>query len=355
MSVPVTYADEIDPPTLSDALSVSVLLRLMSATASTAAPDLPLYRVSGVMDAVLLGAAAYDSRRARQIVVVARHRQRGYPLDPARMALELRHAGVDVVFLADAGITAEAVSEALTRRLAVPAGGVRVLRPDMAEDDTAARHPLLCHNDVPDADQLHAEILKAVNSASNQPRRALAPVKHMPVGKTGADPETKRLRLQVQELRKDLRAMEDRLAAQSRPVFADGYAQFRHDLYRAWLAATEEGDRSEWPLREFALGPEFLASITEQQIVDRDRVIRACVDVITGRHAKIPGRVSHRLRINGESGNSSPVRRRDDGSIAWRCAVQTVGASAARLMWWERTDNVVELAAVRPHDDYRIV
>lgn len=76
-----------------------------------------------------------------------------------------------------------------------------------------------------------------------------------------------------------------------------------------------------------------------------------CVDVLTGRAARTAGHAAHPLRA-GTEGASSPVIR-EDGAMAWRCAIQRNSPAAARLTWWELTIGVVELSRVGHHDDYK--
>jgi hypothetical protein len=168
------------------------------------------------------------------------------------------------------------------------------------------------------------------------------------------------MRAKLTQITKQLRAetrarvkAEEALKNARRPVFADPVVQFAHDLWLAWLKNTEEGDRKKWPLRRWDLSEQFLDSIAAQQIVDYDRAVKACVDVVTGRHAEINSRQPHRLRASGGKAGSDYRVRPEDGAAAWRCWINQ-GPSAARLMWWERCDDVVELSLVCIHDDVRI-
>lgn len=343
----------------SDAMPIGILLRLMSSQTTTMRPEFPLFRVRGLAEAYQLAAIAYDIRRVRQLVVMSPDKH-GWQIDPVDVMLTVGdHA--DVVMLDDRQTT-ECVAEALTRPLAPFSGYIRILRPGLSEadggEDGRGRHPgvkpgfqraspqhtldvvrrkvnegLRVAHALP-ARPLTNDDLKAAVEAAVSAERAKA-----------AEATTK-----LATLKRELRSQQER-PEDERPVFADPHAQFRYDLHRAWLKATEEGDRPNWPLREWELGPVFLDSIDEQQIVDRAQVIRACVDVITGRHKEINSRASHKLRMR-EGGNSPAVVRDEDGAAGWRCSVNS-GPAAARLMWWELGD-FVELSVVATHDDIRI-
>lgn len=344
-------------PTRNDALAIGVLMRLMSSATTTQAPELPLYRVRGAAEAYELAAVAYDTRRTRQLVLMSPHRS-GWLLDPVDVAIAVGdHA--DVVMIDDSR-TAYDVDAAITKSFAVFGGGVRVLRPGMTEADER-RHRLVKIRDAEgneglDPDAALEGIERIVAEGLREPRRVFA--EHATQGEIRAavkqavaeeQARNRELTSKLATSRRALEKLQAELDAEERPVYADPHAQFRYDLHRYWLKATEEGDRPEWPLREWELGVLFLDSIAEQQIVDRPRVMRAVVDVITGRHKEINSRASRNMRTS-ISGNA-PAVTREDGAVAWRCSIN-LGPAAARLMWWEgRPDGVVELSRVATHDD----
>jgi hypothetical protein len=121
--------------------------------------------------------------------------------------------------------------------------------------------------------------------------------------------------------------------------------------FLAWLGVTHArlhgpAERTRYPLRRVAVGPEFLGSLRELQGVSLHRVLDACVHVATGRAAEIPGLELHPLRA-GAGGTEQ--RQRPDGARAWRCALQVHSPSARRLHFWKLEDGV-ELDRVGTHD-----
>lgn len=349
--------EDITLSTLSDSLPIAVLIQLLTPASPSSQPPLPLFRVRNSGEAYQFASACFDSRRSRQLVVMTKPTGRGWIVDPRSVA---QAVGVDAdVVMIDDGNTLTAVNDALTKKLGVYSGRVRVLRPGLTLDDEEDRHPLILVGEQTAEDtlieiELYVEDGTRLRREAHPADRFEAAVAEA-VRHAVADTERRERARTAEEtarattLKRALLKAEAALAEEQRPLFADPHAQFRYELHHAWLHATEEGDRQSWPLREWELGPEFLASIDAQQIVDRARVIRACVDVITGRHAEINSRASHQFRPAG--GNA---RRRDDGSIAWRCSIN-MGPSAARLMWWERADGIVEPSLVAAHDDFRII
>ena len=163
---------------------------------------------------------------------------------------------------------------------------------------------------------------------------------------------------QLQQARNDLAAerAKDTAEPATAVVFSDREEQFEHELWLSWLHTTPECDRDDWPLRPYQLGPEFLDSLDALEAISRPRLIRTCVDVVTGRYAEINGRQAKRLHDGTPtSGRGAPdLVRHSDGAIAWRCAVQTKGVGA-RMLWWELPGHEPELARLAGHNDFRIV
>lgn len=340
-----------------DALSIGVLMRLMSSQTSTAPPALPLYRVRDVAEAYQLAAIAYDTRRIRQLVVMSPGRH-GWQLDPVEVML---HVGDDAdVVILDNSKTIRDVAEALTRELTPFSGDVRILRPGLSEPNGTPEHgvnPIVRPGRDGSPKDALALIGRKVQDGKNLHRAIPGTLSEEDVA-AAVDAAVRAERARTADAASELASLRRTVRAQrqqdgeERRVYADPHAQFRYELHRAWLMATEEGDRQKWRLREWELGETFLDSIEEQQIVERPQVIRACVDVITGRYREINSRASHRLRSS--TGGNAPAVEGKDGEAAWRCSVNT-GPAAARLMWWECPGDLVKLSVVRTHDDLRIV
>lgn len=136
---------------------------------------------------------------------------------------------------------------------------------------------------------------------------------------------------------------------------SDGFADsdpvswIHTQIQRIWAERTKAGDRDAWPLREYTLGPEFVASFSTLTAAQRTKGIRACVDAITGRDKEIVGRDLHLVRT-GKSGNA-PYLSRADGAKCWRSALERGVASARRLHYWELPNNTIELSRIVLHDD----
>lgn len=131
------------------------------------------------------------------------------------------------------------------------------------------------------------------------------------------------------------------------PVFTDPERQLRYEIGEAWLHHLPENDRRDWPLREYTFGAKFLAGM-ETQLVSRSRIIVVIVDVLTRRAFGMPARGVH-THSAGHPAADNLVR--PDGATAYRAYVRKNTPGAPRLLWWEHTDNTVELAWVGHHDD----
>lgn len=125
----------------------------------------------------------------------------------------------------------------------------------------------------------------------------------------------------------------------------------RASIASLWAERTEPGERDTWPLRVYALGPEYLRSLAALDDGQLAKAVRASVDAVTGRDREIPGRDLHRLRSG--NGGDDPYRTRPDGAKAWRASLKQNAPGARRLHYWELPDGSIELARVVHHDDTR--
>jgi len=73
-------------------------------------------------------------------------------------------------------------------------------------------------------------------------------------------------------------------------------------------------------------------------------------EIVTGLAPQIPGREVHHLRTG--TGGDNPIRKRDDGAMAWRASLQVKTPSARRIHYWVLTNGQIELARVATHDDF---
>lgn len=335
---------------------VSVLTRLMSSSGATDTPPVPLYRARGAVDMYTLGALIFDARRTRPLVVVTTHKEHGALADVTRL-VEIVGGSADIVVVGDQPST-HILDSVVPHEFVVYGGGIRVYAPGIVEDSPREHRALITVD--PDDPDRHSRVLTDVEravQAAVKTRRA----RHLTLFETSAPDrsadgkalrqkeEIADLRKQVRELKRALGVAQADIVDEERQVFTDPEAQFHHELWLTWLRDTEESERDDtWALRRWVLGPEFLDSLDDHRIASRKQIVKACVDVVTGRHVERSGRKSHKAR---RAGALATVR--EDGAELWRCAVNNQTASAARLHWWKREDGVIELAYVGTHDDFR--
>lgn len=129
----------------------------------------------------------------------------------------------------------------------------------------------------------------------------------------------------------------------------DGESWLRHEVTGTWATRTTASEKRKYPLKEYVVGPRFLGSVNAFGDAYIDKVLRALVDVLTGRAAEVPGRDLHRLR-EGQGGNDPHVSR-SDGATCWRVSLEQNTASARRLHYWQLPSGRIELSRVVLHDD----
>lgn len=191
-----------------------------------------------------------------------------------------------------------------------------------------------------------------------------------------ADPEHERMRAENERLaaqldveRQERARAEHRLAELStmkrvgsnRPVRATDAPvtrpprteeELRSEVRRTWQQRVGDGERDEWPLRDYRIGPAFLGTWEALDPTQTTKALKAVVDVVTGRAHTIPGREVHRLRT-GDAGNA-PYVVRADGAQCWRCAIENATPSARRLHYWMLPDDGgIELSRLVLHDDMK--
>jgi hypothetical protein len=317
---------------------------------------LAVFRARNAPEARYLASVIFDSRRQRLLVVVVKDPRLPLKVDLAPLVAEVQDYA-DVVLL-DAALTASTMEAEVPLWLRPMHDTVRVYAPGADISDDRSTHPGIALDHHRPIAWNTTQVVRTTRSlGETQTKQAANGGRGDELHKEQVAHAATRQKLNTATTRvRDLRAANDSLTAAlddyRQSVFADPEIQFHHDLWMTWLRTTAEGDRSSWPLRAWDLSPAFIDSIAAQQIVDRDRVLRACVDVVTNRHAEIKSRASHRLR-RSEAATSGHRERASDGAGAWSCSIN-VGPAAARLRWWERKDGVVELSLVTAHDDVRL-
>jgi hypothetical protein len=133
------------------------------------------------------------------------------------------------------------------------------------------------------------------------------------------------------------------------PAFTDPAEQFRWDVHCEWVRRIPAAEKPFRQLKEFDIGPEFLASVERVEGVPRGKIASVVVEVLTGHAEHSAGRVPHQLR-SGPAG--SPYVTRPGGGTCWRVALHTNTPAARRLHYW-RTGDRFELSRVVLHDDFR--
>lgn len=299
-------------------------------------------------DALVVAAAIFDVRRRRPLVVITPSvRDGGFDVD-ARTVAAMVWEFADTVVME----TVNAASELNTQ---VPSwmptygGAVRVFAPGADRCDEATRHPLIRAVWQRDREPQHLKIVNWARTVANS--------------RNDHDPEhkllamTRKYNAMMEELNDARTKLKDRPTETREPdmprVYRDDEAQFEHDVFNVWLATTAEGsDRQAWAMRDYILGPKFLGSLEDMKIASRATVMRAVVDVITGRYCEINGREA---KLLNPPGSRKKQIRPSDGATAWRCSIASNTPGAPRLMWWECPGDIPELSLVAHHDDFRIV
>lgn len=158
---------------------------------------------------------------------------------------------------------------------------------------------------------------------------------------------------QLQQFRSRLRKAGGRRAhTDDEAVFADAERGFRHAVEAAWARRTPRNEQADRPLTDYAIGPDFLASLDELEGVSRAKVADVVFEIVTDLAKDLTSRALHQLR-ESEAGGSPYRRREADGATCWRVSLQVNTPSARRLHFWKCPDGRVELARVGTHDDFR--
>lgn len=325
---------------------VGALLPLMSTGFDRPLPEAPtLYTADGELDAIQLPSVIFDIRRSRPLLVATRCGHRP-PADLTDLAATLWPTA-DVVDVRTHE-TAQAFCAHVPSWLGAYGGQVRLYLPGTDIADERNQHPFITREPQGSYEK---KIASFVTTRARQHRRSDPALKL-----SDAIAAHNRTKTDLARAREDIARLKECAVEpdDDDPVYSDPVVQFEHELELAWLRTTPEHDRDEWGLRSYTLGSEFLGSLDAIE-VPRARVLRACVDVVTGRYPHIDGRNAKRFKdTTANSGGGKPVLvRASDGATAWRCSIQMSGI-AARLMWWERRNGHPELSRVADHNDYRI-
>lgn len=352
--------------------------RKSNVDATTLVKDQVLWRIDSPNVVDTLREEVFSTSRLLPLIVISTASDTGRPrVDVDRLVRSTSdYANLVVVETSQA---AYALSEVMPDELRVYGGAIRVFWPNAAEQDRSSVHPLFITGTEAEGSRTVQRIEDALTEAGwIQPEEAevpdvvppwMAATAGAPSGVQREVDEARRLRgemsllrdrntelaTEVAALRKQVRGLSDRndeLEARlhSRRVFEDPQAQLEHEIWLAWLHAYPEVDRETYPLVSHCFGPKFVESVESIEGIEREKVVAACVDVLTRRAWEINGRKARQMRTHSTGGASVRVRVHDQAT-AWRCNLQTNTPSARRLMWWEIPDGSIELAVVALHDD----
>lgn len=334
--------------TSTGSMDVLALLSFMPGGQPFERTDKPLLFVAANKEhALVVASAIFDARRDRPLVVITPHVRSGkYDCNPRRVAAELWETA-DVVML-QTQLTTSTLNTLVPEWMQAYNGSIRVFSSRAEPTDPETYHPLITPRweGVADGDR---RIVATVTHLLRNPRRP----------STDSERQITHLTSQVERLTEErdrarklaTKAAKTEATTEAPRVWNDPQAQFDWELYNTWLEMTPDGtDREAWPLRSYILGPKFLESMDSVRVVKRRIIIRACVDVVTGRYREINSREAKHF------GDRNNKVSREDGASGWRCAIVSKTPAAPRLMWWEiPPGDEVELSLVAHHDDFRIV
>jgi hypothetical protein len=133
-------------------------------------------------------------------------------------------------------------------------------------------------------------------------------------------------------------------------LFSDPQEQFAFEVRTVWAYSVPAVDKAAEPLGPYLVGPNFLASLAQLTPPQRNKTLRAVVDLAAGRQGPLRNREPHMLREN-EGAHASVQMRGDD--VCWRLYVEQGTAGALRLHYWKLPDGRIELSRVVTHDDVK--
>lgn len=322
----------------------------------------------------------FDTARYLPLVLTSTASDTGRPRLDLSSLIERVGEHVNVVVLCDQTV-ARTFSDLAPEGFRTYGGGTRLVWPNAGRDDPASAHPLFLTATEDKSEVTIGRIVSALTRAGHMaptatdtndvagtktlwdqpsPTARRTTVKSDPTQVLRAElataterastlaTENAALRKTVRSLADQVTGLEERL--HHRAVYADPARQLEHEIQLAWLTTYTEHDRQVYPLATYRFGADFVASVETIAGIERDKIVAACVDVLTRRAFEVNGRKARQMRTSEEGG--APVRVRvHDAAVAWRCNLQTNTASARRMMWWQLPDGTIELAVVALHDD----
>jgi len=105
--------------------------------------------------------------------------------------------------------------------------------------------------------------------------------------------------------------------------------------------------------RPFKVGRQFMSILETVGQGNRNKVIKACADIVSNATGLLGRRDDHSLR-SGPGANNPEILRDKDGARARRCAIEQGSPSARRIHYWVLADQTIEFASINVHDDFNI-
>jgi len=323
----------------------------------------------------------FDPHREKPLIALTTRVRDAEPLiSPGWLAQEV--AGRARVVVIPTGEATWRLKAALPPLLDVYGGAVRIWWPGVTRESDPYEHPLMLIPAPEDVPRVVARLFAQLGLPLSRTSGAARPAEAAPP----AEPpnpreeelerecrdlardreellqraeklhdELKKVRLEVQELRKRLRSAGASAASAPADDPTSSPARFLAAVCEAYAALYPPADARQFPLKMLRVGPKFLDSVMSLETVDVARIVEIGAHVAAGRAHEIPGLHAHPLR-SGSRGAPSRVRARD-GAQAWRCALKVNAPSAGRLHWWVLQGvegGALEFASVGLHDDVDI-
>ena len=154
-----------------------------------------------------------------------------------------------------------------------------------------------------------------------------------------------------QRLEKQVRSAKAKIDPESNAdvLFLDPVEQWRFEVDLGYARRIPAADKATRPRRELRVGPDFLATLSALEGVDRSKVVAVTVEIITDLVNELDGRELHPLR-EGDGAAARDVVRPSDGARCMRVSLQRKTPSARRLHYW-KVGEAIELSRVVKHDD----
>jgi hypothetical protein len=111
-------------------------------------------------------------------------------------------------------------------------------------------------------------------------------------------------------------------------LFLDPVEQLQHEVDLAYARRIPAADKATRPRRELRVGPDFLATLSSVEGVDRSKVVAVTVEIITDLVNELEGRELHPLRERDGAAARELVRPRD-GARCMRVSLQSNPISPA--------------------------